>query len=243
MFTTLRKRLHLTPATAIAALALVFAMTGGAYAAGKYVITSTKQISPKVLKSLQGKAGAKGATGATGATGASGPVGAAGAGTAGVPGAPGAVGKEGLAGKEGKEGPAGMTGFTKTLPSKETETGSWTAQIPAKAAPGTSTAFGAISFSIPLGSALDEGHVFLVEPEASVSQCPGTVSNPKAAAGDLCVYEAAPKRVEPAFGAIHDPSSENLPEVGAGRSGAILTFSTEEEGGAFGFGTWAVTAS
>ena len=31
-------------------LALVFAMSGGAYAASKYVITSTKQISPKVLK-------------------------------------------------------------------------------------------------------------------------------------------------------------------------------------------------
>jgi hypothetical protein len=33
-------------------LALVFAMTGGAYAARKIIITSTKQISPKVLKKL-----------------------------------------------------------------------------------------------------------------------------------------------------------------------------------------------
>jgi hypothetical protein len=38
-------------------LALVFAMTGGAYAAKKYVITSTKQISPKVLKELKGVSG------------------------------------------------------------------------------------------------------------------------------------------------------------------------------------------
>jgi hypothetical protein len=35
---------HLNPAMVIAMLALVFAMTGGAYAAGRYVITSTGQI-------------------------------------------------------------------------------------------------------------------------------------------------------------------------------------------------------
>ena len=72
MLSALRKRLHLTPGTVIATLALVFAMTGGAYAAGKYVITSTKQISPKVLKSLKGATGKAGATGATGATGPAG---------------------------------------------------------------------------------------------------------------------------------------------------------------------------
>jgi hypothetical protein len=244
MLTKLRKRLHLTPATAIAALALVFAMTGGAYAAGKYVITSTKQISPKVLKSLQGKAGAKGAAGAAGAAGPVGPAGAVGAGTPGaqgIPGAPGAPGKEGAA---GKEGPAGTTGFTKTLPSKETETGAWSAQVPAKAAAGGATVFASISFSIPLGSALGEGHVFFVEPEASVAQCPGTVANPKAAVGDLCVYAGSPKTLEPAVnGVIHDPSAEvPIVEKGAARSGALLTFSTEEESGAFAFGTWAVTA-
>jgi hypothetical protein len=35
-------------------LALVFAMSGGAYAARRFVITSTKQIKPSVLKSLSG---------------------------------------------------------------------------------------------------------------------------------------------------------------------------------------------
>jgi len=65
-----RMRRHLTYANVAVTLALVFAMSGGAYAAKKYVITSTKQISPKVLKKLKGAKGAKGAIGAIGATGA-----------------------------------------------------------------------------------------------------------------------------------------------------------------------------
>jgi hypothetical protein len=73
----LRRRLSYANITAT--LALVFAMSGGALAATHYVITSTKQISPKVRKELKGNAGAKGATGATGAAGAPGAAGAAGA--------------------------------------------------------------------------------------------------------------------------------------------------------------------
>ncbi len=61
--------------TAIAVLALVFAMTGGAWAANEYVVTSTKQIKPKVLKKLRGRTGKTGATGATGAAGPQGPKG------------------------------------------------------------------------------------------------------------------------------------------------------------------------
>ena len=74
-------RRHLTYANVVATVALVFAMTGGALAAKHYLINSTSQINPKVLKKLRGKtgktgpagrAGAVGATGATGATGLSG---------------------------------------------------------------------------------------------------------------------------------------------------------------------------
>ncbi|HEY5343386.1 MAG TPA: hypothetical protein VIJ66_06970, partial [Solirubrobacteraceae bacterium] len=75
MFSALRKRMHLSPATAIATLALVFAMTGGAYAAKHYLINSTKQISPKVLRALKGKNGKNGLNGANGAAGAQGPAG------------------------------------------------------------------------------------------------------------------------------------------------------------------------
>lgn len=71
----------LSYANVAATLALFFTMTGGALAAHHYLITSTKQISPKVIKALKGKTG---------------PV--------------GPQGKEGTAGKEGKEGKQGVQG-------------------------------------------------------------------------------------------------------------------------------------
>ena len=51
----MRKRLSYANVTAT--LALVFAMSGGAMAANHYLITSTKQINPKVLKKLNGQDG------------------------------------------------------------------------------------------------------------------------------------------------------------------------------------------
>jgi hypothetical protein len=68
-------RRHLTYANVTATLALVFAMSGGALAAKHYLITSTGQISPKVLKSLRHKPGPRGPTGAAGPTGKEGPPG------------------------------------------------------------------------------------------------------------------------------------------------------------------------
>ena len=65
-------RRHLTYANVAATLALVFAMTGGAFAAKHYLINSTKQINPKVLKKLKGAHGKTGATGPPGQTGSAG---------------------------------------------------------------------------------------------------------------------------------------------------------------------------
>ena len=67
---------RITYANVTATLALVLAMSGGAVAANHYLVNSTKQISPKVLKKLTGKtgkAGKPGATGPAGAAGAQGP--------------------------------------------------------------------------------------------------------------------------------------------------------------------------
>jgi hypothetical protein len=101
---------------AVAWLALFVALTGTSMAASHYVITSTKQIKPAVIKKLKGNRGAAGAQGATGpqgpqgATGSAGPQGPSGRGEKGSTGATGAKGAAGATGPEG--GPAGPTGPT-----------------------------------------------------------------------------------------------------------------------------------
>jgi hypothetical protein len=65
------------PATVISIVALVVASTGTGYAAS-YVITSTKQVKPSVLKALKGKRGKRGLPGAVGPVGPVGPAGPAG---------------------------------------------------------------------------------------------------------------------------------------------------------------------
>jgi hypothetical protein len=256
MFQALRTRIHLSPATVIATIALVFAMSGGAYAAGKYLITSTKQISPKVLKTLQGKAGARGATGpqglagtaGAGSPGSQGPTGPAGPGgpkgETGAPGAPGINGKNGTNGKEGSPWTAGGT-----LPSGKTETGVW--WLPNGA--GSKQEYTQISFPIPLAEPLTWGEGKAGEPEdqvhyinpsgkevtttnvevASHPACSGTVAKPEATPDNLCIYaSSAPTEGESASNeTIINPRGSS---PGASVAGALLL--------AEGRGTWAVTA-
>ncbi len=65
--------------TVIAAAAIFFALGGSAMAARHYLITSTSQIKPSVLKALQGAAGSVGPTGPVGPSGSVGPQGPVGA--------------------------------------------------------------------------------------------------------------------------------------------------------------------
>ncbi len=245
MFSAMRRRLHLSPATVIAGLALVFAMTGGAYAAKKYLITSTKQISPKVLKSLTGKAGATGPAGAAGAAGPQGPAGAAGAkGDAGAPGAPGTPGTPGTPGAPGAKGVEGSPWTAGgTLPEGSTETGTYL--IDGRSTPKEELAQGAISFSIPLANPLDEEHGIYVPvghgapAECENSEHPGTaaVTNPEAAPGFLCVYAAKAFNLEGARMEFQVPGAGGAADVSG-------TLAAQEVTGAeaLGWGTWAVTA-
>jgi hypothetical protein len=73
---TLRR--HLNYANVVATLALLFAMSGGALAASHYLINSTKQINPKVIKKLRGNRGAAGLQGPRGLAGQQGSQGATG---------------------------------------------------------------------------------------------------------------------------------------------------------------------
>jgi hypothetical protein len=66
-------RRYLSYANVTATLALVFAMSGGAMAAKHYLINSTGQINPKVLKKLRARTGSPGPTGKDGPVGPIGP--------------------------------------------------------------------------------------------------------------------------------------------------------------------------
>jgi hypothetical protein len=243
MFSALRTRFGIPGV--IATIALLFAMTGGAFAA-KYLITSTKQISPSVLKKLKGAAGLTGAAGVAGTAGAQGPAGPAGAnganGEAGAKGATGATGATGTTGAKGATGPTGATGFsgfTEALPSGKTETGTWgvsftaanfTESFPLYPYP--------ISFPIPLPGTLDEEHVHYVGPTGNAT-CTGKTPNPTAPSGHLCIY----RETELNLSAAPLVTRVDL-ESGAGVSGAFLMFSApaSKEMPATAYGSWAVTA-
>jgi hypothetical protein len=219
-------------------------MTGGAFAA-KYLITSTKQISPSVLKKLKGAAGPAGAPGAPGAQGPAGPAGPAGvvgkdgaAGAAGPTGATGPTGAKGATGATGKEGsPWTLSG---TLPSGKTETGTWAANATSEDLdPGFFKGiFAPISFNIPLGSPLPEANVHYVPAEPPLTPtCTGTADNPTAPIGHLCVYRSFE------FGGVFN--SADILDLGlapgAGVTGAYVTLEAPEEPAVVA-GSWAVTA-
>ncbi len=87
----------------LAAVALFFAVAGGgAYAADSYLITSTHQIKPSVLRKLandvRGPRGSKGVVGPQGATGPQG--------------TQGPQGQQGIQGSQGSQGPQGPQGAT-----------------------------------------------------------------------------------------------------------------------------------
>jgi hypothetical protein len=101
----------------------VFALGGTAVAAKHYLITSTGQIKPSVLKQLKGNVGPRGPQGIQGELGPRGIAGPQGAqGFAGAAGAPGAnavgvtgnEGEEGLKGATGEAGPTGPAGANGT---------------------------------------------------------------------------------------------------------------------------------
>jgi hypothetical protein len=232
----------------ISVIALVFAMFGGAYAASGALTAKQKKEVKKIAKGFQGT-GPAGAQGPAGPQGAKGDTGVAGAngkdGTNGVSAtttsfagakapcteggvevksaSPTALVCNGVKGADGEDGEPWTAGGT--LPPGETEAGAW-----ATSSPG----FYPISFGIPLAAPLDENHVHKSEDPGFATNCPGTLADPEAAPGHLCVYARLVEAGQTTPFLIFDPSTEV--EDGAAATGAGLLMVGE------GFGTWAVTA-
>lgn len=229
----------------IAVVALVFAMFGGAYAATRTAHSSkakplTKaQVLALIQKNevpgpagpagLQGPAGPKGDTGSPGANGVS-PAGAEFSGSKSGHCTEGGVefkGADATFACNGKEGSPWAAGGM--LPSGASESGVW-----AVATDSQTGQAAAISFDLPLAAAptielLEEGYS-----GTPTSNCPGSLSNPTAKKGFLCVY--AQVDILEFFDSTCCTTS--FP------SGAILGFGGLEENEFNGVakGTWAVTA-
>jgi hypothetical protein len=226
-----------TAGLVVAIVALVAAMGGAAFAASKLNTTQKKEvekIAKREAKKFPGPAGpagpqgAKGDPGAAGTAGATGPTGAAGTpGTDGVTGPTGKTGPTGVTGTTGvtgATGPTGPPGIVSPLPSGQTETGVWSF---GPAGAGFFTFLNG-SFNIPLAKVPKK--IVTLKEGAESTECPGSVAEPKAKPGVVCVYTFGENNFTGFVG-----------ESFLFRSGWAFTGgSTGAEG--LAFGTWAVTA-
>jgi hypothetical protein len=214
-------RKRLSYASVVATLALVLAVGGGTAWATNYIITSTHQIKPSVLKKLHGANGKNGKNGKNGTNG-----------TNGTNGAAGATGPAGAAGAAGATGQNGTTGFTSTLPAGDTEGGTWAGDDENSTA--GSAFYIPLSFNIPL--AAKPASNIIAAGGASTAACPGTVANPKAASGNLCIYEA---HFDVGLTISNFDPNVDGGSAGADVFGTVILLSTATTGRAEG--TWAVT--
>lgn len=227
MFSSFRDRFG-TAGLVVAIMALVIALAGTAYAASKLNSTQKKEVE-KIAKKYAGKPGAPGAQGAKGDTGAPGSSGSNGTnGTNGKDGATGLQGKQGEQGPQGKPGDPWTAGGT--LPEGATETGAWAIRSQTALTAQTT----GLSFTIPLESALGEEEVHIWYEADFATSCTGSIAEPTAPSGELCVYgdEAGSELLH--VESLSDPSTK---EKGASTSGAILSEILK----GIMEGTWAVT--
>lgn len=251
MFSGARKRF--TYANVAMTLALVFAFSGGAFAAGKFLITSTKQISPKVLKQLKG---ARGPAGQQGAAGPAGPAGGPGKdGLAGKNGENGKDGAPGAPGKDGKEGSPWTAGGT--LPSGKSLKGEWS--VDAQHTEATRVVRSSVSYALPLSKAPITHYI--AHNATLPTGCKGSVESPEADPGNLCVFGneeinslkelVIPQVLERYYPGICKWESAKIEEEctttkGGEGEGSLYGFGVsavaESEGEVLVEGTWAVTA-
>ncbi len=233
MIGRIQKRLG-TAGLVVAVMALIVALAGTAVAANKLF---TKNQEKQIIKIAKKYAGTDGKNGAPGSAGPQGPKGD-----------PGPKGEAGSPGPEGEAGSPWTAGGV--LPSQATETGAWTF---GQSVPGESNYFLPLSFPIPLAAPLEgQSHVHYINAagkelvggnEVTSSACLGSVTQPKATPGNLCVYETFAFNVSIKSESIANPSVFELGTfpAGAGRTGATLVVGATSTT-AVAAGTFAVTA-
>ncbi len=240
-------RRRITYANVAATLALVLAMSGGALAASHYLINSTGQINPNVLKQLKGARGPRGAQGPRGTPqinsihqinphvlkqlrGARGPRGVPGPnGVVGPQGVQGLPGHQGSKGQQGERGPSALT----VASGGETESGDFALSVPE--AEGGATYSTGVTFEVPLPAGAS--NVFFLAPGAHEGSCPGVG---QAARGTLCLYENA--AVNLGAPVASDPETDPPVSGESGRFGAVLSFPAAAPGALSVAGTYSVTA-
>jgi hypothetical protein len=236
---------RLTPASLIAVLALVLAMSGGALAAKKYLITSTSQIKPSVLKQLKGTAGAAGANGAQGLAGSNGRNGSNGISATAeeFEGEGGTCEEGGVEVKSASPEPAYACNGSPwpaggTLPPEATETGTFISTTY------SGIPIGVASFPIPLAATLPGSSTHVIEKAGSApSACSDgvapapSVSHPEAEPGQLCFF-LEQSISEPEFVFVAKDLSLEPGTDGARTAGAYLINFLNAE---LLTGTWAVT--
>ena len=121
-----------------------------------------------------------------------------------------------------------------TLPSGSTEKGSFNVEA---TAPGGSDFWGnAYSFPFPLSGSVSA--TYLGPGASPTAACPGSVTNPEAAAGNLCVYAHATTNVSQV--GLADPTTGTGGQ--ASPYGFFVQIESSGAGLSYAFGTWAVTA-
>jgi len=219
------KRKHLSYANVAATLALIMAMSGGALAASHYLITSSKQISPKVLRKLKGRRGRTGATG--------------------PPGIPGRRGRWACGGPEGAPGPEGAAGQSALSPIRAGQSVSGVYAVRREPAVAGELLDEAITYPIGLPVPIAASNVIYAGPgKSGPAQCKG---RGKADPGYLCIYsefsegvELPPAPLNPEEAEVAGPPKGLQP--GAGALGVVLQWEATNSGSAADYGTYTVTA-
>jgi len=199
----------------ISVTALVVAVLGVTPLGGAAISQGTKAAKAPlsavglVAKPKRGPRGFRGPRGLRGPQGLQGPQGAQ-----------GTQGTQGIQGIQGIQGPAGP--FPEPLQSGKTLRGHYNMTDVAAAA-GAITGEN-ISFGFTLSAAPTVG--------SGTSDCPGTVANPQAAPGKLCLYDRQRLNITTV-----DPTVFNID-----KNGADVEDHAAAAGTYFNIGTWAVTA-